>query len=181
MRKTELIWVIIFCGLCVGTALAGGIETSKREMSRNDIVLKGVYGERAGFKIDDRLCYIKEGKEVSHGIILEKISEGGSVVFLSTPDGKKVVRIGESLSGAHKQREANIHMKELAKEGRPISQKEELKFKEYKIEKNDSLWKIAAREYGDGNKWKKIYNYNKDKIKNPSKLKKDLTILIPLE
>jgi len=34
------------------------------------------------------------------------------------------------------------------------------------VEKNDSLWKIALREYGDGDKWTEIAKENN--IKNPS-------------
>ena len=37
----------------------------------------------------------------------------------------------------------------------------------YEVQKGDSLWKIAAHVYGDGNKWKAIFEANRDKIKNP--------------
>lgn len=51
----------------------------------------------------------------------------------------------------------------------------------YKVQKNDSLWKIAARPevYGNGNKWKKIYEANKEKIKNPNKLRPGVVLVIP--
>ena len=41
----------------------------------------------------------------------------------------------------------------------------------YTIKKGDSLWKIAAmsKHYGDGSKWKKIYNANKDIIEKTAK------------
>ena len=38
---------------------------------------------------------------------------------------------------------------------------------EYTVEKGDSLWKIAREELGDGNKWKEIYEANKDTVKDP--------------
>ncbi|MDD5668575.1 MAG: OmpA family protein, partial [Candidatus Omnitrophica bacterium] len=53
--------------------------------------------------------------------------------------------------------------------------------REYTIQKNDSLWKIAAKELGNGNRWKYIYELNKDKIKNPNKLKAGTNIVIPVE
>jgi outer membrane protein OmpA-like peptidoglycan-associated protein len=53
--------------------------------------------------------------------------------------------------------------------------------REYTIEANDSLWKIAAKEMGNGNRWKYLYELNKDKIKNPNKLKKGTVIIIPIE
>jgi outer membrane protein OmpA-like peptidoglycan-associated protein len=53
--------------------------------------------------------------------------------------------------------------------------------KEYIIQKNDTLWKIAQKEYGDGNQWRRIYDFNKEKIKNPNKLRSGQKILIPIE
>ncbi len=37
----------------------------------------------------------------------------------------------------------------------------------YTVVKGDSLSKIAKREYGDGNKWRAIYEANRDIIKDP--------------
>jgi hypothetical protein len=39
--------------------------------------------------------------------------------------------------------------------------------KTYVVVKGDSLSKIAKREYGDANKWQKIYEANKDLISDP--------------
>lgn len=53
--------------------------------------------------------------------------------------------------------------------------------REYTIQPNDSLWKIAAREMGNGNRWQYLYELNKDRIKNPNKLRKGTVIIIPVE
>ena len=53
--------------------------------------------------------------------------------------------------------------------------------KEYVTVANDSLWHVAVKFYGRGTQWKRIYEFNKDKIKNPNKLPKGLTLLIPIE
>lgn len=53
--------------------------------------------------------------------------------------------------------------------------------KEYVIAKNDTLWKIAERELGNGHRWKYIYELNKNQISNPNKLKPGQTIIIPVE
>jgi len=53
--------------------------------------------------------------------------------------------------------------------------------KEYVTRKGDTLWKIAEKEYGDGKKWKNIYRFNKDRIKDPNKLKAGCTLVIPVE
>ena len=53
--------------------------------------------------------------------------------------------------------------------------------KDYTIRKGDTLWKIAEREMGSGYRWKYLYELNKDKIKNPNKLKAGKKIIIPIE
>ena len=53
--------------------------------------------------------------------------------------------------------------------------------KEYTIKKNDSLWSIAEHELGSGHRWKNLYEFNRDRIKNPNKLKAGQVILIPVE
>lgn len=57
----------------------------------------------------------------------------------------------------------------------------EVSTREYVIKKNDSLWKIAQKEMGSGHRWKHLYELNKDRIKNPKKLKAGTTIIIPVE
>ncbi len=53
--------------------------------------------------------------------------------------------------------------------------------KDYIIQKGDSLWTIAAKELGSGHRWKYLYEINKDRIKNPNKLKSGTRITIPIE
>ncbi|MDD5432392.1 MAG: OmpA family protein [Candidatus Omnitrophica bacterium] len=53
--------------------------------------------------------------------------------------------------------------------------------REYTIKKNDSLWKIAQKELGNGHRWKYLYELNKDRIKNPNNLKSGRKIIIPVE
>jgi nucleoid-associated protein YgaU len=40
----------------------------------------------------------------------------------------------------------------------------------YVVKPGDSLSKIAKQTYGDGNVWKKIFEANKDTIKDPNKI-----------
>ena len=53
--------------------------------------------------------------------------------------------------------------------------------REYVVQKNDSLWKIAERELGKGTRWKYLYEINKNRIKDPHRLKAGQTIIIPVE
>ena len=51
--------------------------------------------------------------------------------------------------------------------------------KTYTVVAGDSLSKIAKKFYGDANKWKKIFEANKDQIKNPDLIKPGQTFKIP--
>jgi nucleoid-associated protein YgaU len=49
----------------------------------------------------------------------------------------------------------------------------------YTVKSGDSLSKIAKHFYGDGNKWHKIYEANRDKIKNPDLIHPGQELTIP--
>jgi len=50
---------------------------------------------------------------------------------------------------------------------------------DYKVIKNDNLWKISVRAYGDGYKWVNIYQENKAIIPHAGLLEIGMTIKIP--
>ena len=49
----------------------------------------------------------------------------------------------------------------------------------YTVVKGDSLSKIAKRYYGDAQQWRRIYEANKDQIKNPDLIHPGQTFRIP--
>ena len=49
----------------------------------------------------------------------------------------------------------------------------------YTVVKGDSLSKIAKHQYGDANKWRKIYEANKDVIDNPDLIEPGQDLIIP--
>ena len=49
----------------------------------------------------------------------------------------------------------------------------------YVVVKGDSLSKIAQRAYGDGRKWRKIFEANKDVIKDPDLIYPGQSLRIP--
>lgn len=54
-------------------------------------------------------------------------------------------------------------------------------FVEYKVEKDDTLQKISKKFYDTYKKWPKIYEANKDKIKDPNHIRPGIVIKIPRE
>jgi nucleoid-associated protein YgaU len=51
--------------------------------------------------------------------------------------------------------------------------------RDYTIKSGDSLSKIAKQFYGNAADWQKIYNANKDKIKDPNLIYPGQKIIIP--
>ena len=49
----------------------------------------------------------------------------------------------------------------------------------YVVVSGDSLSKIAKREYGNANEWKRIYEANRDLLKDPDKIYPGQKLQIP--
>ena len=49
----------------------------------------------------------------------------------------------------------------------------------YTVVAGDNLSKIAKKFYGDANKWKKLFEANKDTIKNPDLIKIGQVLRVP--
>ena len=49
----------------------------------------------------------------------------------------------------------------------------------YTVKGGDSLSKIARHLYGDGDKWKSIWEANKDSVKNPDLIQPGWSLKIP--
>jgi outer membrane protein OmpA-like peptidoglycan-associated protein len=74
-----------------------------------------------------------------------------------------------------------IQPKQVIEETENLEGEIKVDFKEYVIQKGDTLWAIAEREYGRGTQWRRIYEFNKDVISNPDRPKKGAKIRIPIE
>lgn len=57
--------------------------------------------------------------------------------------------------------------------------KKEPEVRTYTVQKGDSLSKIAKAHYGDANQWRKIYEANKERIKNPDLIQPGWVLTIP--
>ena len=51
--------------------------------------------------------------------------------------------------------------------------------KTYVVKSGDTLSKIAKQEYGDANAWRRIFEANKDLLKDPDKIFPGQTLKIP--
>jgi len=49
----------------------------------------------------------------------------------------------------------------------------------YTVKKGDTLSKIAGAEYGDANAWRRIFEANRDKIKDPDLIHPGQELTIP--
>jgi nucleoid-associated protein YgaU len=49
----------------------------------------------------------------------------------------------------------------------------------HEVTKGDSLWKIAERYYGDGSLYPKIFEANRDVLKDPDRIKVGQRLRIP--
>ena len=49
----------------------------------------------------------------------------------------------------------------------------------YTVKENDNLWRIAARELGDGNRWTQIKDVNRDVLKGGETVKANMRIRLP--
>jgi nucleoid-associated protein YgaU len=57
----------------------------------------------------------------------------------------------------------------------------EVEVRSYTVVAGDSLSKIAKREYGDAQKWRQIYEANRDQIKDPDLIHPGQVLTIPAE
>ena len=62
---------------------------------------------------------------------------------------------------------------------RPAPKRRKPKYKTYKVKRGDCLWNIARKFYGNGTKYTKIYNANRDKIKRPNLIYPGQVLKIP--
>lgn len=82
------------------------------------------------------------------------------------PYGTKIVKVANNTASVTETREQT---------NSPAPKKETT----YSVQKGDTLWGIAKKFYGNGSKYTKIYEANKDKIKNPNLIYVGQVLTIP--
>lgn len=69
----------------------------------------------------------------------------------------------------------------LVEEEKKIEGEVKVSTKEYTVQKGDTLSKIAKEQLGAAHRWKYLYELNKNRIKDPNKLKPGQKLIIPVE
>jgi peptidoglycan-associated lipoprotein len=91
-------------------------------------------------------------------------------VMIPYPGGPRDVEAKEIESG-----------KFLVEEEKAVEGAIQVSTREYIVQKGDSLSRIAQRELGSSHRWKYLYELNKDRIKDPNRLRAGQKIIIPEE
>jgi len=149
------------------------LAKSRAEAVRNYIMEHGI--------TEDRIRTVSKGKlnaaaPVTDLVGMQKdrnaqfmVAEIDDVMlpYQGPPKGLKALKVGE---GTY-----------LTQEHTTVESDVQVSTREYVIQDGDTLSKIAHKELGSGHRWNFLYQFNKDRIKNPDKLKPGQKILIPIE
>lgn len=179
-KSTEEV-VSMFLGLVivvvVGSLIFNYFQKSKGTVDipgSTDIKLTDIAGEKInenGEKVyevvkGDNLWKIAV-KEYGDGYQWTKIAKSNNL------ENASVISVGQKIVLPKSQTNDQVITKQ-DDSGKTISQGSE-----YKVVKGDNLWEIAVRAYGDGYKWTKIWQENKNKLANPNGLAIGMILNVP--
>ncbi len=77
--------------------------------------------------------------------------------------------------------QAHLYEDKVIEEKKVLEGEIRVDTRDYVVQKGDTLWSIAKKEYGDGRQWKRLYEFNKSVISNPDRPKSGTRIKIPIE
>ncbi len=129
---------------------------------------------------DDRIKIISRGKLDAIAYVKDLLGmakDRNAQFMVAEVEEINIPYAGDVPEGAVKEEEG----KYVEEKVETVESQVKVSTKEYVIQKDDSLWKIAAKEMGNGARWKHLYELNKDRIKDPQKLKAGTKIIIPVE
>ena len=152
------------------------IEVNTLEGTLNFIVTKETIRLKAG----DTVTLVGLGINLSGNYFVKSITRqfstsgySHSAVLIKTDFGKSLKTATKALSALN---QTTIEPK---KETQTATGTPSANTRTYTILQNDTLWSIAVKFYGSGKEYTKIYEANRDKIKNPNVIQPGWVIVIP--
>lgn len=146
-------------GKRISDVKVNGVAIDKKAeylLATNDFIIAGGdgYTMLADFKVENEFGSIED-------VLLEYLKEKGTINQESA-NRIKIVGLNAEVPEVTETPEVT-EVPEVAD-----TEDESSEDSTYVVQKGDNLWKIAVKLFGDAGKWKKIYEWNKDTIKNPN-------------
>jgi len=130
---------------------------------------------------DSRIRIVSRGKldAVAHVTDLVGMQKDRNAQFMIAEVEEVMIPApGETqIEGARKVEEG----KYVVQEEKNVESKVKVSAKEYTVKKGDTLASIAKEQLGKASRWQYLYEINKDRIKDPNKLKTGTKLVIPKE
>ncbi|GEM_PF-899461 len=137
-------------GFLVGTPPAGGVARTTRQVLETEIEVPSYGGKgKAGSAGDGAAAPVKPQASTSSSPYLQDVPLD--------------VNVGEPAVAS------------------PADRATHAKADAYVVQKGDSLWSIAAKPqvFGNGTRWRELYEANRDVLKGPEKLRAGMSLKIP--
>ena len=190
-KGLTVVLFVLFAAGCASTKPGAGRITTKAyiaDKERVDQGMQGNFGYFAGTpKPDDRSQFKKTRKVY----VLEVTKEPGEASDTTTaPAPSSSTTRGyeppAQAAVAEEPRGRTIELPDFDEERAAAPSQEEATEQpasgggqEYTVQKDDTLQKISKKFYNTYSKWPKIYEANKEVIKNPNRIKPGIKIQIP--
>ncbi len=167
-----LVIVVVVVGLIYNYIQKGKGNTavpgiSDINISEEDFITKD------GTVVDGKDVYVVEKNDSLWKIAVERYNDGFAWTEIAKINNLKNASL---LEAGQKIVLPKIEKKEIVVD---TNKETTISTTEYKVLKNDSLWKIAVRTYGDGYQWTKIWQENKSKLNNPNNLEIGMILNLP--
>ncbi|MDE6053158.1 MAG: phage tail protein [Lachnospiraceae bacterium] len=121
--------------------------------------------------------FVLGGRKVGENqFVITSISEGFKVLYI---DGRPIAMSFQVTMKEYANQVARITTIPSRDQGGKAKMAVETTNEMYTVVKGDCLWNIAKKFYGSGNQYSKIYNANRDKIKNPNLIYPGQVLVIP--
>lgn len=121
--------------------------------------------------------FVLGGRKVgSNPFVIISISEGFKIFYV---DGRPIAMSFQVTMKEYANQSARITTIPSRGQGKNVKTAVETTNETYTVVKGDCLWNIAKKFYGSGNQYSRIYNANRDKIKNPNLIYPGQVLVIP--